>query len=334
MSGCRHFSACLTMLAIVMHHFDAVRGNTCVNSEAAIGNGLLQHSSRLATTPDAQHANRGPSAAALHALIADDESKACSLEDKRLIGAVATLLDASVPQLKNTSFVADLIRQVGLVEDPRPLYGSEAVYQLNVTSDTTLGEGIGSAGMYQLPEQMACALFSLSELNIKTFLEVGIYTGWTGVFMTAYLSRFTEDFVSVGVDIDDYQSSCVKDAMKVLGRDYVEISPEPQLGAEQLLNAATGLVAEESSHVDLCFIDGDHSYEGVHHDVLTLLESCKYIMLHDVIDRDCPGVREQWQQLIHLPAASKVWECFQQPAGLPELYLNTSSLGIGIVKVA
>mmetsp|Transcript_20630 Transcript_20630/g.47309 ORF Transcript_20630/g.47309 Transcript_20630/m.47309 type:complete len:334 (-) Transcript_20630:91-1092(-) len=257
----------------------------------------------------------------------------CDEYDQRLISVLATITVASKEDLQDISYVAELIRQVGLVEDFRPLYGNESVYQLHVHGNRTLAKGIGSAGMYQLPAQMACALVSLSELNITTFLEVGIYTGWTGVFMSAYLSRFNQGFQSVGVDIVDFQSNCVKVAMSVMNRKYVEISQDEVDGAAELVNVANGLRKNET-HVDLCFIDGDHSYDGVHHDVETLHSSCKYVMLHDVVDRDCPGVRQQWAELIDDNATQVVARCFQQPSGLNGTYANTYSLGIGVAQLA
>eukprot|EP00971_Amphidinium_carterae_P044861 882146-Amphidinium_carterae.1 len=51
-------------------------------------------------------------------------------------------------------------------------------------------------------------------------------------------------------------------------------------------------------------------------EVETLHSSCKYVMLHDVVDRDCPGVRQQWAELIDDNATQVVARCFQQPSGL------------------
>jgi len=287
------------------------------------GSALLQHGTRLSLRRPQQ---------VLREELYRNAASICDEYDLRLVGALHSIETATLEKLKDIHYVADLIRQVGLVEDFRPLYGNESVNQLHVYGNRTLAEGVGSAGMYQLPLQMACALVHLSDLNITTFLEVGIYTGWTGVFMTAYLSRFQPDFRSTGVDIADFQSPCVKQAMSALSRDYVEISADATVGTPQLLSAADSLRDDEL--IDLCFIDGDHSYEGVHHDVQALHASCKYMMLHDVIDRDCPGVRQQWQELTAEATTRVVANCFQQPAGLQGLYAKTFSLGIGIVKVA
>jgi len=287
------------------------------------GSALLQHGTQVSVRQPEEASQSQLSLSALDS---------CDEYDLRLTGALESIEKATLEELKDMHYVANLIRQVGLVEDFRPLYGNESVNQLHVYGNRTLAEGVGSAGMYQLPMQMACALRSLSELNITTFMEVGIYTGWTGVFMTAYLSRFQPELRSIGVDITDYQSDCVKQAMIALKREYVEVSTDPAEGTPQLLAAADSL--REGELIDLCFIDGDHSYDGVHHDVQALHSSCKYMMLHDVIDRDCPGVRQQWQELIAENDTHVVANCFQQPADLSGKYAKTFSLGIGIARVA
>jgi len=298
------------------------------------GQTLLQHGvqrTSLESAPAEDHleARSSMQRMELHRIL---DNGLCDEYDQRLIEALANISSASKADLQDISYVAELIRHVGLVEDFRPLYGNESAYQLHVHGNRTLADGIGSAGMYQLPAQMACALVSLSQLNISTFLEVGIYTGWTGVFMSAYLSRFNQGFKSVGIDIVDFQSKCVKIAMSVLNREYVEISQDAAAGAAQLLDAAAGL--RNGDLVDLCFIDGDHSYDGVHHDVETVHNTCKYVMLHDVVDRDCPGVRRQWGELIEDNATQVVARCFQQPSGLTGRFAATYSLGIGIAQLA
>merc|ERR1712217_457569 len=71
---------------------------------------------------------------------------------------------------------------------------------------------------------------------------------------------------------------------------------------------------EMPEKIDLCFIDANHTYEGVHEDVVWLQSRCRYLMLHDVIDSAVPGVGRQWQELKDTAGDKKYWECFQQPS--------------------
>ncbi len=53
----------------------------------------------------------------------------------------------------------------------------------------------------------------------------------------------------------------------------------------------------ENKNFDLCFIDGDHSYEGVLNDYNLFKDKCKIYVFHDIVNEVCPGVIKLWNEL-------------------------------------
>ena len=98
---------------------------------------------------------------------------------------------ASLEELRNPTFVANIIRQIGLQEPVyyhNPNYGEESAF-------VNAGPGI-----YLLPQQLAKALIYLSDKSIGSYVESGSDEGWTFAFITAYLHRFYPLHRSVALD--------------------------------------------------------------------------------------------------------------------------------------
>jgi hypothetical protein len=256
------------------------------------------------------------------------ESQSCQEIEARLTDGLHKLAQLPLEQLRDPGVLAQLVRSVGLLREKRPVYGNETQYQLSVNQK----------GLYQLPEQFACALIRLSHLSISSFAEIGQYTGWhtkadvssgdagwTSVFLVAYLQRFAApkalQSAATAAQKRDLRTTCVKDLFKSLGHRF-----EPMKKGGQF--------AALPSKIDLCFIDGDHHYDGIHKDVRSLETRCKYIMLHDVYDRDCPAVVLQWNRL-KLESGGQRWECIQQPEGLRKSQRRhgVGRIGIGIIQM-
>lgn len=253
--------------------------------------------------------------------------------------------------MRNSSVLADLVREVGLTHDPiRPLYGRE-----NISMHKRYGYG-----MFQLPEQVGCLLSELASLptRMRTFVEVGAKYGWTGLFFNVFARRLFEsshlpqlarpqaaararqDFRSASFDVVDERTRCVKALMArydhafhqiprmhkpgVANGDkkwleltanfeaaaawYRERLAESFFAAEAAapLDFGVGGAAGDggaSSHgtsdekIDLCFIDGEHSFRHVKADVRFFLPRCRFLMFHDIVDGGTPGVQAVWRWL-------------------------------------
>eukprot|EP00908_Phaeocystis_cordata_P013921 Transcript_25033.p1 GENE.Transcript_25033~~Transcript_25033.p1 ORF type:complete len:524 (-),score=-13.43 Transcript_25033:126-1562(-) len=181
--------------------------------------------------------------------------------------AFAMVLDklskTPVRGMRNSSAVADLTREVGLVnQGARPLYGCEHEYM----------HSRGGFGMFQLPEQVGCLLTELARVPtpLRTFAEIGSWYGWTGLFFTNYARRLFEarmarsarqqkrssaansptvgarlrgsrrefgsplgeDFHAASFDIYDLRTPCVKALMAQYGHGFHRI-PHGQHGSKR-----------------------------------------------------------------------------------------------------
>jgi hypothetical protein len=157
----------------------------------------------------------------------------CVLEpEERMFAMVlGRLSQLPIKAMRNSSVVADFTREVGLVHDAvRPLYGREKMHM-----HTKRG-----FGLYQLPEQVGCLLSELADLptRLRTFVEVGSFYGWTGLFFTNYArqlftSRMAEHgrdvlpstfppfgFRSASFDVIDFRTPCVTALMAQYGHSF------------------------------------------------------------------------------------------------------------------
>lgn len=173
----------------------------------------------------------------------------CVLEpaERSFATVLSRLSQLPVKVLRNGSALADLTREVGLVRDAvRPLYGHEKIHMHN-------RHGFG---MYQLPEQVGCLLSELTSLptSLRTFVEIGSWYGWTGLFFTVFARRLFESslarmfrqqrrqsaaaegaigrrkiafpvqsFRSASFDIYDMRSPCVKSLTAQYGHAFYQI---------------------------------------------------------------------------------------------------------------
>lgn len=165
--------------------------------------------------------------------------------EQRLCAGLARISAAPCNLLQNASFVADVVRAIGLVNDPRgcALYGAHDC--MHVVND---GHGT-TAGVYQSPNQIAKALIALSRLGIATYLEVGIHAAWTTALMTAYLDRFAVGLrrgwaVDINVGLVDNATRTM------LKRRSTSV---------HLRHELPSLLSTAADGIDLCFIDGSHS---------------------------------------------------------------------------
>lgn len=251
-----------------------------------------------------------------------------------LRAGVRRLLDAGAAGLLEEDLVVDVIRSIGLNPDLRPEYGDESVHMLPVTEqeramatliDSFIVPNLTSIkyeGLLQIPQQLACALTSLAAFNVSTFVEIGTFTGWTTSVIAAFfqgLARRRESarLRSWSMDTDAQRvGSCASSQFARLGITFVlrRGSEWPQ-----------GL----PEAVDLCFIDGDHSYAALSSDFGAASKACRFVMLHDIVGDLGQDVPRFWGEVKADYPQNKVWECTYQPRNSTSLRV----MGIGIVQL-
>ena len=268
-----------------------------------------------------------------------------SPEERQFATVIDKLSRLPVAALGNSSVIADLVREVGMVRDTRPLYG----FGGNAGSEEEWMHKRSGYGMYQLPKQVGCLLSAMAFLptRLRTFVEIGSWYGWTGLFFSAYARRLFEsrlpsgkprhivsnkEFRSASFDIVDMRTKCVKALMAYYSHDFhvpksqwihrpIEGTSKQRRVKFEFVNARAEAEAwyrarlaqsfnsftvghtqqwtirDSTEKLDLCFIDAEHSYRHVVADTRFFIPQCRFLLFHDMVDSEAPGVRRVWQQL-------------------------------------
>lgn len=140
---------------------------------------------------------------------------------------------------------------------------------------------------WQFPRQFAPYLVKLLDLDIRSYLEIGCRHGGTFVITTEYLSRFRPLTASVGIDLD------IHDALKV----YAEQRPEVGVHAMNSQLPSFRRFLAEQGPFDLVLVDGNHDEGPCRHDVESVIDTAKAVVLHDIVSAPTPGVTAVWEEL-------------------------------------
>jgi hypothetical protein len=155
-----------------------------------------------------------------------------------------------------------------------------------------------------VPGRESLTIFSLETLVLisaarvveaKTILEVGTSCGWTSM----HLAMNTEAFVFT-LDIEDKPKAYAGEPCETRISQLLTTAPK-------FANARAGC------RLDMVFIDGDHSYEGIKADTEAALRlNPKVVAWHDYSNADFPGVAkylvefEQGRRVFHIEDS---WIC-------------------------
>ena len=218
----------------------------------------------------------------------------------RRIEVCQKIVLASETSLKDVSFVEKLAREMGLHGDPNisDHYGKS-------NQDFLVRHG-----MLQEPRQLAEALVWLSDKEINTYLEIGMFNGSTTLFITTYLKAFNPDLCGYTVD-----------NLRVL-----EADPYDYLKNVNDIKIVRGTSDKfKGEKFDLVFIDGDHFYKSVKKDYMNVGKHAKYCMFHDIndewVDAKCEG------------GSRKFWDEIKKPTSVEFTYQEEGKpyFGLGIL---
>jgi hypothetical protein len=166
--------------------------------------------------------------------------------------------------------IIDSICEFGLVFDNRDIYGD---YKKYMNSN-------GELGLWQRPIQLSeCILYLLKNCSkINSFLEIGTHKALTFLIFREFLFLQNPDLESLTID-----------PIKFVSDDFLKFFS---------INYQNTRASSIEKNYDLIFIDGDHAYNSVKKDFeLALKLNPKYILFHDIVDKNCPGVVRFWSEI-------------------------------------
>jgi len=174
----------------------------------------------------------------------------------------------------------------------------------------------GGLFLQQNPDEFAslCVLLK-GHRPIETYLEIGSASGGS--------CRFIATNVGVGraISLDDGQHPRAAEQAGNFGH----VSNFTQFRGDSHSDAARRFLAQAiTTPIDVAFIDGDHSYEGVWADIRLVLGFSRpgtIFILHDTVA--CEGVERAWLESLSSGLMT----------GVAEFIGDRRPLGIGVAKV-
>ena len=154
----------------------------------------------------------------------------------------------------------------------------------------------------QIKEEISNLLTIISGRNIKNVLEIGSANGGT-LFMIAKTMRPDSRIISLDFGYTKF-AGLILLAKRILFSSFLSTGKVTLINADSHKDETrTKVIREMRGTLDLLFIDGDHSYDGVERDFemyKTLVKEGGLVVFHDIVKRtpesDC-NVKKFWDEI-------------------------------------
>lgn len=170
----------------------------------------------------------------------------------------------------------------------------EAMSELPEELHPACGAGLR---IWQYPIQFAPYLRYLSQLEVRSYLEVGVRHGGSYVLTVEVLDRFSTLDWAVGADVIRCPSM---DA-------YLALNRRSEHARVNSRSPAFAALCARLAPIDLVFIDSHHEEQHCRREVELLRPFAAMIALHDISNIACPGVAAVWKEF----KAMSEYDCFE-----------------------
>jgi len=189
---------------------------------------------------------------------------------------LARIASEPLERLSDSVFLTDdLLPAMGLTAHAAPEFFPAHLLR-------RVGRGVQSA---QFPIQFAPYLATMTRAGVRSYLELGVDRGGTFAITVELLRRFGLER-AVAVDLE---------RPPILERWS---RPEVTFAQVDSHTPAFGELVRVHAPIDLAFIDGDHSEDGVRRDFEALRPYSRMLAFHDIIQEyGFPGVGRVWRSI-------------------------------------
>jgi cephalosporin hydroxylase len=223
------------------------------------------------------------------------------------LSRIELLRQAELSTLLDVTRLTALIADLGL--------NDEALTEYPPSLTSHCGQGLR---IWQYPVQFAPYLIDLSQLQIHSYLEIGVRHGGSFIATVEYLQRFHPLHQAIAIDIIPCPSLT----------EYHRLHPSAQFMQMNSLSTEFAQMITQQDPIDLIFIDSFQDEQQYTQEFQAIKAKAKHIAFHDICNSDHPGVQRFWRNL----KASGEYDCreyIEQYPGIPVPYMG---IGLAVQK--
>ena len=186
----------------------------------------------------------------------------------------------SIEELKNTTYIQQLIYLVGTSDETLKIFPSKALYYS------------GGLHVWLYPNQFSEYLLFLSNLGISSYLEIGSQRGGIFIFTIEYLNRFHS--INYGVAISNIPSPVLSDYINFINQnvDVIQTNSDNPDFSENIIS-----LISTKSYFDMVFIDGDYSYDKLKRYYNLIQNYVRIVVIHNIINDMYPDTKRLWSEI-------------------------------------